>query len=145
MDDPDGDAADYIRRTDIPKLRVMSSGRHHDRSTELLSSDAMASLVSELASRYHDRIVIFDAPPLLATSEANVISRYMGQIILIVESAVTSQYMVKEALGQLEELDRVSLLLNKMKPDLFSGNSGGYSNSYGYGYGYGYSVEESGR
>ena len=37
-----------------------------------LASEQMASLLREIASRYRDRIIIFDSPPLLATTEARV-------------------------------------------------------------------------
>ncbi|PIV88513.1 MAG: protein tyrosine kinase, partial [Hydrogenophilales bacterium CG17_big_fil_post_rev_8_21_14_2_50_63_12] len=42
-------------------------------------------------SRYPDRIVIFDSPPLLSTSEASVLATYMGQIVFVVEAERTPQ------------------------------------------------------
>ena len=48
----------------------------------------MARLVDEIASRYSDRIVIFDSPPLLATTESRVLASLMGQLVVVVEAAV---------------------------------------------------------
>lgn len=132
-----GDVSDIgtlFKRTDIPKLTVLSAGSSHSRSTELLASRNMARLLDELAQRYPDRVIIFDSPPLLATTESVVLARQMGQICLVVESATTPQYMVKQALGSLHSTENVSLILNKVKPDLLST---GYGYGYGYGKGYG--------
>ena len=46
----------------------------------------MSTFVYEIANRYPDRIVIFDSPPLLLTSEAHVLASHMGQIALVVEA-----------------------------------------------------------
>jgi exopolysaccharide/PEP-CTERM locus tyrosine autokinase len=124
-----------LLRTDVPKLTVLPAGRRHRRSTELLASNAMKGLLDELATRYPDRVVLFDSPPLLATSEASVLAEQAGQICLVVESATTPQFLVKEALGLLRHQDRVSLVLNKTRDELLSGRRGYY---YGYRYGYGY-------
>jgi exopolysaccharide/PEP-CTERM locus tyrosine autokinase len=131
LQDETVDLKHLLVRTDVPKLTILPAGRRHHRSTELLSSNTMQRLLDELALRYPDRVVLFDSPPLLATSEAGTLAQQMGQICLVVESGVTPQYLVKEALAHLGDTDNVSLILNKVKPDLFTG-------TYGYGYGYGY-------
>jgi Mrp family chromosome partitioning ATPase len=129
------DLRNILLRTDVPKLTVLSAGHRHRRSTELLASKAMTDLLDELARRYADRIILFDSPPLLATSEASTLADSMGQICLIVESGKTPQFLVKEALELLQHKERVSLVLNKTKRDLLSGQAGYY---YGYRYGDGY-------
>ena len=62
-----------------------------------------------------DRIVIFDSPPLLLTSESHVLASNMGQIVLVVESERTTQHAVKESLRQLEGLSNVNLIYNKSR------------------------------
>jgi len=62
----------------------------------------MTSLIQEIADRYPDRIVIFDSPPLLATSEASVLASHMGQIVMVIEAERTPQEAVKEALARIE-------------------------------------------
>lgn len=132
------DLKDLLVRTDVPKLTLLPAGRRHRRSTELLASNTMKGLLEELATRYPDRVVLFDSPPLLATSEASVLAEQAGQICLVVESATTPQFLVKEALGLIRHQDRVSLVLNKTRNDPQSGGRGYY---YGYRYGYGYGRE----
>jgi Mrp family chromosome partitioning ATPase len=89
----------------------------------------MSTLVDEIAHRYPDRIVIFDSPPLLLTSESRVLASHMGQIIMVVEAQTTTQHAVKEALHQLEGYQNVNLIYNKTRE--FPGIEETYDYHYG--------------
>jgi protein-tyrosine kinase len=117
--------SDVILRTNVPTLSILPAGRSNKHATELLASRTMSNLLTEISNRYADRIVIFDSPPLLITSEANVLAAQMGQVVLVVEAEATTQHAVKEALRQLEGCTRVNLIYNKTKA--FPGND-----YYGY-------------
>lgn len=134
-----------LLRTDIPKLTVLPAGSRHKRSTELLASQKMRELVDEMASRYPDRIVLFDSPPLLLSTEASVLTSSMGQVVLVVESQSTSQMLVKEAIALIGNQDRVSMILNKCKENVFASVLAGKYTGYGYGYGYGTYGNEDGK
>jgi receptor protein-tyrosine kinase len=86
----------------------------------------MNRLLQDMARRYQDRIIIFDSPPLLSTTESRVLATHMGQIVMIVEAQRTTHEALKEALRQIESCDVVSLLLNK-------GNALTGADYYGYG------------
>lgn len=126
--DDDLDVADVMLRTNVDTLSILPAGTSHPRATELLASQAMSALVNEIANRYPDRIVIFDSPPLLLTSEAHVLASHMGQIVVVVEAEVTTQHALRRALSQLEGLDNVNLIYNKTRE--FPGTEG-----YDYNYG----------
>ncbi|MEO5364801.1 MAG: XrtA-associated tyrosine autokinase [Magnetococcus sp. WYHC-3] len=121
---------DVLIRTNIPKLMLLPSGQRHQHSTELLASENMRLLVDSLAQSGPDRIVVFDSPPLLVTTEARELARNMGQIVMVVEAERTPIFAVKDALEQLENLEIVGLILNKTR------SRSGSSYYYGYG-GYG--------
>jgi Mrp family chromosome partitioning ATPase len=108
--------ADVILKTNVPTLSILPAGRRNRHATELLASRSMSSLLSEIANRYADRIVIFDSPPLLITSEASVLAAQMGQVVLVVEAERTSQNTVREALRRIEPCQHVSLIYNKSHP-----------------------------
>ncbi|HKQ25363.1 MAG TPA: XrtA-associated tyrosine autokinase [Burkholderiales bacterium] len=105
--------ADVLCKVDIGKLTILQAGTAHQHATELLASDAMRVLLQEMAERYHDRIIIFDSPPLLAASEAGALASQMGQIVMVVESGKTAAAAVKAALGRIESSNVTGLLLNK--------------------------------
>ncbi|MDO9241492.1 MAG: protein tyrosine kinase, partial [Methylicorpusculum sp.] len=113
-------------KTEIDGLRIVPAGKSHQFSTELLASNKMLSLAQELSERYADRIVIFDSPPLLAATQAEVLSSMVGQVVLVIEAEQTAQNIVMESVKKLEACDVVLALLNKTKRGLDM-------NYYGYG------------
>lgn len=126
------DLSNVLLRTNVDKLTILPSGTPHERATELLASDAMVRLIDDIAQRYSDRIIIFDSPPLLLTTEARVLVTHMGQIVVVVRSGTTLQSDVKHALSTIEACPVKLMLLNQVT-SLFKGRD-----VYGYGYGYGY-------
>ena len=125
---------EVLLHTNIPKLTLMPAGKYHPHATELLASSAMRTLTDELARRYADRVVIFDSPPLLMTTEARVLAMLMGQVLLVVEESRTPQPLVKEAASLLQDIEVVGLVMNKAHRL----SKGLYGGGYGYGYGYGH-------
>ena len=123
------DMADVMLRTNVDTLSILPAGTSNPRATELLASSTMSSLVTEIANRYPDRVVIFDSPPLLLTSESRVLASHMGQIVMVVEAQTTTQHAVKEALNQLEGCPNVNLIYNKTRE--FPGIEETYDYHYG--------------
>lgn len=129
--------ADVLLRTNVDKLTILPSGSPHPRATELLASEAMKQLLDDMATRYPDRIIIFDSPPLLLTTEARVLATHMGQIVVVVHADRTLQSEVQRALATIESCPLKLMVLNKASRDV--GGTYGYGYGYGYGgYGYGY-------
>ncbi len=130
LTDEHTDLADVLLKTNVEKLSLLPAGSAHRRATEMLASTAMADLVQQMSTRYQDRILVFDSPPLLATTEARVLASHMGQIVMVVEADVTTQAEVMRALETIESCPIVLMVLNKASRT----DVGGY---YGYGtYGY---------
>ena len=126
------DLSEVLLRTDVEKLALLPSGTPRQRATELLASDAMIALLQDLANRYPDRIIIFDSPPLLLTTESRVLAAHMGQIVVVVQAERTSQAELRQALATIESCPVKMMLLNQVRA------VGGDTYGYGYGFGYGY-------
>ena len=112
--DPSLDLADVILRTNVPNLSVLPAGAPQARATEFLASDNMTRLVDQLASRYSDRILVFDAPPILPSTEARVLASHMGQVVVVVEAERTLQSSVQQTLAALDPCPVVLPVLNKI-------------------------------
>ncbi|WP_246033998.1 XrtA-associated tyrosine autokinase [Thalassotalea mangrovi] len=122
---------DIIYSTNVAKLKIMPTGTPHYLANELLASAKMTALVEELASRYPDRIVIFDCPPILGLTETAALSQLMGQAIIAVEENKTSIQKVNRACAMLNEDLAKGLVLNKAlqsHKELYGNNSYGYDN-----------------
>lgn len=115
LSDPSIALSECILRTNIDKFAILPAGTPHASPTELLASEAMSRLVADLASRYPDRVVIFDTPPLLASSESRVLATYLGQILFVVEADRTAQATINEALSTIESCPMVMTVLNKAR------------------------------
>ncbi|MGC2048486.1 MAG: XrtA-associated tyrosine autokinase [Gallionella sp.] len=118
--------ADVMIKTDVEKLTILTAGRKSRHATELLASQSMSNLLMSIGQRYHDRIVIFDSPPLLLTTESHVLASKMGQIVMVVEAENTPQKAVMEALRQIESCDVINLIYNKARHFPGSGYYGSY-------------------
>lgn len=115
LSDDSLELADVMLRTNIPNFVLIPAGLNSEGSTELLASVQMHKICQELASRYHDRVVIFDTPPVLATSAALALAPKMGQVCLVVEAGKTKQETLDEALSQIDRSRITGLILNKSK------------------------------
>ncbi len=119
--------SDIILQTELKGLRIIPAGKAHRFSTELLASDRMIGLSRELSARYSDRIVIFDTPPILVTTQAEVLASQMGQVVLVIAADTTPKSFVNESVKRLQNCSDVVLaLLNKSHESSKIGH-------YGYG------------
>jgi Mrp family chromosome partitioning ATPase len=121
----------FVIRTDMDGLKILPAGRPDEGATELLASRRMEKVINELSESYSDRIVIFDSPPLLVTSESRVLASLMGQIAMIVCAGKTPQGAVLEAIDYLDQTKPINLILNQS----MGGEGSGAYGHYGYGYG----------
>jgi protein-tyrosine kinase len=122
--------SDILLKTDLPNLSVIPAGKRHKYSTELLSSQRMYLFAEEVSNRYKDRIVIFDSPPLLVATQAQVLAELVGQVVLVIAAEITPQAIVAESVAKLANCDVVMTLLNKTRKEL---DIYGYGHHYGYG------------
>ncbi len=134
--EPELDLSKVMLRTNVEKLSILPSGLQHAHATELLASEAMSRMLEELASRYSDRIIIFDSPPLLVTTESRALASHMGQVVLVVRAERTTHAEVRHALAMIEQAPVKMLMLNQAADPSAKG--------YGYGYGYGYESRSNG-
>jgi protein-tyrosine kinase len=121
-------AADFILPTNVDKLRILPAGSMHTHANELLASARMQQLMLELSEEDPDRVVIFDSPPLLLTTEASVLSDFMGQIVFVVSADLTPQHAVRQAIERIGEEKMVGMVLNRSRKRMNP-----YYHAYGYG------------
>ena len=110
---PQARVDDLLLGTNVERLTLLLAGTPHPGAAELLSSEAMTRLLSDLSSRNRDRIVVFDSPPLLATTEARVLATHVGQVVMVVEAARTTHAVLDSALATIESCPVVYTVLNK--------------------------------
>jgi receptor protein-tyrosine kinase len=120
---------EVLLRTNVERLALLLAGTPHRGASELLASEAMTRLLQEVSARYPDRIIVFDSPPLLATTESRILASRMGQVVVIVEAERTTHGVLESALSTVESCPVVLTMLNKA----LETDAGSYYGQYGYG------------
>ncbi len=99
----------------IERLVVLPAGRPVPGSSELLSTPRMTHLADELKTRYADRIVIYDFPPVLASDDALTFMHHVDCCLLVVAEGGTAKPDLLQALDFMEGVPIIGTVLNKSK------------------------------
>jgi succinoglycan biosynthesis transport protein ExoP len=116
-----------VRQTGVERMRVVSVGSRAPDSTELLASQTFKRFIAEL--REQADVVILDSPPVLAVSDAAVLSTLVDGIVLVMDSGKTRIPAAVQAAERIASVGGVLLgvVLNRVKA-----RSGGYYYYYYY-------------
>ncbi len=83
----------------IDRVSVIPAGSNHERAVELFSSSVMNTLLYELKNRYPDRNIIVNAPPVLSTSEARVLTDFCDLTVLTIPYGRSSAADIEDAVN----------------------------------------------
>jgi protein-tyrosine kinase len=118
-----GDVAleDLLIHPRIGNLALLPGGKPVPNTSELMRSPMMEGLVRELRTRYPERIIVFDVPPVLSGADTLALSAYMDATILLVEERKTVPDDLERACELLRNSNLLGIVLNKSrelpKPD----------------------------
>lgn len=126
--DPALDPACIARPTEVARLRFLPFGVVPTTTSDPTASPrALADAFHRIAAAFPDDLLIVDAPPVLATSDASAAAALAGQILLVVRAEATQRSEVEAALDMLDACPTLQLVLNRATastPDSFG--------AYGY-------------
>lgn len=118
------------------QLDVIPAGQVPPNPSELLASHGLQRLL-EYAENNYD-VVIFDTPPILPVTDAAILGKQTGGIVLVVAVGKSRKSQVAFAIKQVEAIDAHVLgVVQNMVPTKGI-EAKAYQTGYGYGYGYGY-------
>jgi len=122
--------SDLLYKTDIGRLTVLGAGTPPANPSELIGSEKMEILLKEIKSRYDNRYIIIDSPPVLPITDSNILGSIVDSIILVVQAGQTPKDTVNQALSLLgDKADITGILLNNVEK-----TTEGYYYKYGYPY-----------
>jgi protein-tyrosine kinase len=123
--------------TDVAGLELLPTGKATGAAaTELIASARMGQIVARLMGRHPRRLVLFDSPPLLVSSEARALKQLPGQILMVARAGKTLRQALLDAIAMVDKSRLYGLVLN----DAYITGGDGYYEYYGYS---GYSGYES--
>jgi non-specific protein-tyrosine kinase len=103
---------DMIIWPGIDRMTLISGGRTVNESSELLGAPKMKSLVYEMKTRYRDRYILIDAPPILNGADALTLSSLVDGIVVVVQSGATSINEIQEAAELMPKDKIIGFVLN---------------------------------
>ncbi len=110
---PEMDPSEVLLHDPDLRLTILPPGGEVSSATDLYGGPHMKDLVKRLGRAKPNRIVILDAPPVLATTEPIMLAHIVDEVLMVVEADKTAHSAIKSALDLLEPCDNLSLVLNK--------------------------------
>lgn len=83
LESQDADIADMLHDTGVPRLRLLPAGQPRETGAEYFSSFRMRLLLDSLRSRYVDRYVLLDGPPVSGSPDARILSELADVVVLV--------------------------------------------------------------
>ena len=106
------DIKDIVYATGIPRLRVIPLGGYSEGAAEYFSSDRMLNFIEEVKSRYPDRYIFIDAPPIVSSSEARILAEIVDMVLLVVPHGKVTTDLVDSAVDIVGQEKLAGLVYN---------------------------------
>ena len=106
-----------LQETEIPGLRVLTSGPQPPAPAELLASQRMAAALNALAEQAD--LIVFDAPPVVAVTDAAILATQVDGVMLVINANRTRREHATRARQVLEKVNAkiIGSVLNNAVPD----------------------------
>ena len=127
----DLDIESFIRQTGMEDIDFMPRGRHPHNPASLLMSERFALLMTALKAQYD--YIVLDTPPVLAASDAMILSQYADKVLMVARYDKSIEGQVSYAVKQMNKanIQVDGLILNDVQQGLLSKYSYHYSYTYG--------------
>ena len=97
------DFESMVQKTDIENLYAVTSGIIPPNPSEILGSKKMTNLIAELEHSWD--IILFDSPPLVAVTDATMISKEIDKIIIVVKVGQTDKKAFEHTINSLKNVN----------------------------------------
>lgn len=127
-----GHTADEVLQqyTPLPNLWILPAGPVSPSPADLLSSETMAELLRKLGDRFEH--IIIDSPPVMAVTDATILSSVVDGVVLVAQGARTSKASLLRTCRILDAAGAKILGFALNKFDYRDGYYGYYYGGYGY-------------
>jgi capsular exopolysaccharide synthesis family protein len=128
------DVNDVIQPTKIDNLFMITAGGLPPNPSELIGSQRMSELVDRLENEWD--MVLFDSPPLVAVTDASMISAGIDAVIMVIKAGSTDRAAVDRALDTLKNVNAplAGIVLNSVRDETMGGKYSYYYSYYNYYY-----------
>jgi capsular exopolysaccharide synthesis family protein len=123
-----------VHPTKVENLSIITAGGLPPNPSELLGSAKMSSMVDQLEQEWD--MVLFDSPPIVAVTDASMISSEIDAIAMVVKAGQTDRAAVDRALDTIKNVKAplIGVILNGANPETLAGKYSYYYSYYNYYY-----------
>jgi capsular exopolysaccharide synthesis family protein len=108
---------DILVNPGVERLVLLPSCGSRANSSELIASAKMRALFDEVRGRYESRIVIFDMPPLLVSSDSLLFLPRFDAVVMVVEDGASTRDQLVQSREMLGSANLLGWVLNKGRID----------------------------
>lgn len=106
------DIRDIVYPTGIPRLRLIPAGSQENALVEFFTGEKMYSFLKEVRSRYSNRIIVLDAPPVLESADTKILVDLADYILLVIPYKGVSASVINKTLSSIDQRKVVGMVLN---------------------------------
>lgn len=83
LEDPEADLSKVLYDTGVPRVRLLPAGRQRETGAEYFSTFRMRLMLDSLRSRYTDRYLFLDSPPVIGSPDARILADLADVVVLV--------------------------------------------------------------
>jgi Mrp family chromosome partitioning ATPase len=113
LENPEAELTDVLYDTGVPRLRLLPAGRPREIGAEYFSSFRMRLMVDSLRSRYPDRYIVLDAPPISGSPDARILADLADVVVLVAGYGRDTAATIAQAAANFDPAKFAGVLFNE--------------------------------
>lgn len=113
LEDAEADLAGVLYDTGVPRLRLLPAGRQRETGAEYFSGFRMRLLLDSLRSRYPDRYVVLDSPPVIGSPDARILADLADVVVLVAGYGRDTPSTIAQAAANFDPAKFAGVLFNE--------------------------------
>ncbi len=112
LENEDITVEDILKKTGIKRLKMIPAGTARETSTEYFTSLKMRKLIADLLSRYSDRYIFIDSPPIAESADTRILVELCDFVLLVVPYGKATKSRIKDAAEAIGEDKLLGVVFN---------------------------------
>ncbi len=113
LSSPNANEVDVIYSTGVPRLRLLPAGTPRETGAEYFSSFRMRLLIDSLRSRYSDRYIFLDSPPVHGSPDARILAELADAVVLVAGYGCDTAASISQAATRFDQAKFVGVVFNE--------------------------------
>ena len=113
LEESEAELSNVLYDTGVPRVRLLPAGRPRETGAEYFSSFRMRLLLDSLRSRYPDRYVLLDSPPVIGSPDARILADLADVVVLVAGYGRDTSSTIAQAATNFDPAKFAGVLFNE--------------------------------